>query len=382
VAGCGAPPSEEVAVTSAAVTGISVSGGVHAYTRSDGVHAILYQGVDNHIKEYAENPFGGGTVTDLGGGGNVCVPWGYARTDGMNAVIYVDINLHLHEIGLISTGWVDNDFRTISWINAPLVNTNEQFCQARAYIRSDGVNCIVYRGTDNHIYEISSNFSGFPSWIVTDLSATTGATNAWGGNPYPYVRSDHRSAIVYTANDKHIHELLGPAPWVHNDLFTLSGETVGAQTEPWAYNRAISTISFSSVLYVGNVNPMQIHELYTSGQPLFCGATTWCHTTLPATSPSTSVTAYVRRDGINSVVYRSSIDTLVHELRRPAATGGFWFDTVMPFQGGASFGAWKPFGHQAPGDRSSVVYIRSGNPDWSIEQVSLPTGGSWQLEQL
>src|SRR6185295_6401275 len=133
--------------------------------------------------------------------------------DGIDAVVYLDYYGHLHEISKSGTTWYDNDFSTLPGLNAPLGSTHDDFFQPRAYVRSDGISAIVYRGQNNRIYEVSSNWGANPPWVVADLKyLATGAPYVYAGSPMPYVRSDNRNAIVYTASDHHIHEILsGPS---------------------------------------------------------------------------------------------------------------------------------------------------------------------------
>jgi hypothetical protein len=91
------------------------------------------------------------------------------------------------------------------------------------YVRSDDVNALVHRGADGHIYEIALPLGG-ADWHIEDLSGRTDAPLA-AGDPVGYVRSDNVNAVVYRGADDHIYEIalpLGGADWHVEDL---SGRT-------------------------------------------------------------------------------------------------------------------------------------------------------------
>ena len=78
------------------------------------------------------------------------------------------------------------------------------------YARSDGVNSVVYRGENNHIYELYLPKGG--SWICAKLSEGIGAPAA-SGNPAGYVRSDGTNMVVYRGTNNHIYALYLEGSW-------------------------------------------------------------------------------------------------------------------------------------------------------------------------
>jgi len=100
-------------------------------------------------------------------------------------------------------------------------------------MRSDNVNAVIYRGTDNHLHEIGLRGS---VWEYNDLTSVSGLHSSLAGDPIGYVRTDDVNTVVYRATDNHIHELAltagGAPPWVDTDLFAASGETVSAAGDP------------------------------------------------------------------------------------------------------------------------------------------------------
>ncbi|NJM90835.1 MAG: trypsin-like serine protease [Myxococcales bacterium] len=114
-----------------------------------------------------------------------------------------------------------------------------------AYRRADGVNAVVYRSTGNRIIELA--LTG-PQWTWADLSSWGGETPA--GNPVAYVKADGVSAVVYRgASTGHLIELrLGSRAWIATDLSTASGSGVSASSDPSAFVRSdgISSVVFRS----------------------------------------------------------------------------------------------------------------------------------------
>jgi hypothetical protein len=99
------------------------------------------------------------------------------------------------------------------------------------YVRSGRVNTVVYRGSDNHIHEFSLPFDG-ATWTAGDLTAITGAATA-AGDPVGYTRSDGINSVVYRGTDNHIHEIyLGGTRWATGDLTALTGAAGTAGIHP------------------------------------------------------------------------------------------------------------------------------------------------------
>jgi hypothetical protein len=390
--GCGDLPSEDIGHTSAAAS--TVDSEVTGYTRSDGVHAILFVSRSTfRITELAENPFGNGVVTQISSADALTSPWGYVRSDGVNAVVYIDSAEHVHEVTQNGSGqWTDIDFTSSPVINAPLgmVSLGSATHDIMAYVRSDGRNAIVYRGLNDHVYEIASNVPSSPPWGVSDLTLVTGGPDVGLDGPVGYVRTDGVNSIVYTASDLRIHEIAsnvgGSPPWIDNDLFVASGASVPAHTGPWPYVRSDNV---NSVLYVGSDNPGTTSQIYELSLKIgtTCGPRPWCVRILPtASNPNLwRPTGYVQWDGVNAVAYVTSTgvnNPPTNSLRmlswRPGKTTTF--SNVLPT--GIPFVS-APFGHRAPGSRSSILYA---GDDLAGEihgfELSAPSGVAWQLQEF
>jgi hypothetical protein len=149
-------------------------------------------------------------------------PAAYVRSDNLNSVVYRGYDNHVYELSLPlgAPAWQVADLSALT--GAPNAALNPA-----AYVRSDNLNSVVYQGySDNHVYELSLPF-GAPTWQVADLSALTGAPQASDGDvPTAYRRSDNVNSVVYCGVDLHIHELFLPfgAPaWQLADLSALTG---------------------------------------------------------------------------------------------------------------------------------------------------------------
>jgi hypothetical protein len=70
---------------------------------------------------------------------------------------------------------------------------------------------VVYRGTDNHIYELwwdATQCSQTTCWHWGNLTGSSGAPTLAGGNPTGYVRNaDGTQHVIYRGDDDHIYEL-------------------------------------------------------------------------------------------------------------------------------------------------------------------------------
>jgi hypothetical protein len=125
-----------------------------------------------------------------------------------------------------------------------------------AYVRSDDVNSVVYRGIDGHINELYLSRGG-AAWKTGDLTGATGAVLA-GSKPYAYTRADNYNSVVYRGIDNHIHELFlsqGGAAWGKGDLTALTGgPAAGSDPAPF-----VRSDGYDSLMFWGTDN--QLYEL-------------------------------------------------------------------------------------------------------------------------
>jgi hypothetical protein len=224
-----------------AVTGtpVSVGGTFQGYIRGDRVTSVIYRGEGHRIHELALE--GGTTWThydltavtgaptgpELGADGSLHA---FARSDGATSVVYCRSDGEVRQLRLGTNG---------IWESQTLTSDGGEPKAAGyglvGYVRTDGVNAIVYRGTDEHIYELTLVNGQFDE--LNDLSAITGAAPAQGF-VYGYNRGDGISTVIYQGPDFHIHELAleGGTTWTHYDLTAVTGSKPGFQ--PIGYVRS------------------------------------------------------------------------------------------------------------------------------------------------
>jgi hypothetical protein len=344
---------------------------VTAYRRSDKGNAVLYRGFTNGIYELFL-PLGAsrwqlGDLTGLAGAsvGAAGRPACYVRSDKINAVVYRGIDNHIYEL------WLPDGGQT--WRIQDLTATAEAPHAAgdpAAYARHDQVNSVVYRGQNNHVYELflpsgADPVFGFFPWNVADLSAIAGGFIT-PGNPAGYVNWGNVNSVVCRGFNHHIFELaLGPgaAAWVLNDLSGAAGAPE-AQGDPAGYRRSDPV---SAVVYRGFDN--HIHELY---RPV--GAVTWHHGDLSAALgmwPPGSVSdpvGYVRSDGTNSVVYRG-IYGGIHELSLPSGAGA-WTNEGDLFSERSPLPVGVPAAYVRSDDVNSVLYRGADHHVYEIPRGS------------
>ena len=131
-------------------------------------------------------------------------PAGYARSDGTNSVVYRGTNNHIYELYLSGGTWNFGDLSGNAHDLSDHVGAPDALGDPAGYVRSDRTNSVVYRGANNHIYELY--LSDGPPWKDGDLCLISGAPDALG-DPAGYARSDGTNSVVYRGPNNHIYEL-------------------------------------------------------------------------------------------------------------------------------------------------------------------------------
>lgn len=202
-----------------------------ALARGDGINTIIY-GHANHIYELRlEGGWKWADLTTLSGAPDAINPGSaYVRSDGSPVVLFKTVDGHIHEIRLV-TGWTWSDLTAAS--GAPEINPMDS---PRGYVRSDGINAVVYAAFyagSNHILELRLD----NGWKYYELTSVPNAVPGTG--PVGYVRADGISAVVYAGMDKHILEIWLGSTWHWADLTSLAGAPVLDQYQfSRPYNRS------------------------------------------------------------------------------------------------------------------------------------------------
>jgi hypothetical protein len=249
----------------------TAAGNPSGYRRPDGVDSIIYRGSDNHIYEiyyYSDSDFswnydldpGFGNLTSLTGAPKADGdPSAYTRSDGIFSVVYKGqssrtLDGHVYELYL-DGGWSVGDLTALT--GAPGATGNPS-----GYQRSDSVDSVVYRGTNGHIYELYLKRVGREkSWRFGDLTEKTGAPTA-SGSPVGYVRSDGINSVVYRGHDGHIYEVyLSGGAWQYVDITAAAGAPNAASSPDGS--EGLEDIGVNRVVYRGSDN--NVYGLYLYG---------------------------------------------------------------------------------------------------------------------
>lgn len=203
----------------------------HTYVRADGINAVVFAGLaGDHIYELRlDNGWKWADLTDLAGAPDAISfidPTAYVRSDRISTVNYLGVDKHLHELRL-EGGWKWADLTALS--GAP-----EPDSTPFGYVRSDGINAIVYHVVHPdgaRVYELRLD----NGWHYDELTSASNAVLG-GDPPTGYVRADGISAVVYGGIDQHIHEISLQTTWRWADLTNLAGAPIAAGN-PRPYNR-------------------------------------------------------------------------------------------------------------------------------------------------
>jgi hypothetical protein len=233
----------------------------------------------------------------------------YVRSDGINAVLYRTTDGEIRELSLSGGTWTTRD---LSGYAAPGFTASGD---PAAYIRSDGTSVVVYRSVNfaagtSELIELSAPLSGPTSqtWNVTHLTNITGAA-APAGDASAHVRSDGLSSVVYRSAAGHVLELFssdgltwtGGDPW-QNAWQNVSGTHVLAAGNPFGFTDGNGS---NAIAYRGTDN--HVYELYLAGNVWQVADLTTItgNGTNPTTFAAGDPFAYVRAEGTTAIVFRT-----------------------------------------------------------------------------
>lgn len=289
---------------------------------------------------------------------------GYVRSDGVNSVVYEGGDHHIDELFLLDDGWHLGDLTAQA--GAPLAASEPE-----PYVRSDGFNSVVYQGQDEHIYELYL-FEG--NWYYGDLTALAGAPK--GVFQQPYVRSDGINAVVYRSEDlatrNHVCELfLLPDSWHFGDLTA----EAGAPTASFGVHPYVRSDLINAVTYLGGPGTHIIELLLLPDG--------WHFSDLTAQAGAPAIGQphpYVRSDGINSVVFRG--DTATQDIDELFLLGDGWHFENISAPTGAPPAAADPQPYVRSDGTSSVVFL-AFDAQFNLHVYELSfLGDGWGLTDL
>ncbi len=284
----------------------------------------------------------------------------YVRTDGINAVVLKAIDNKIYELELTSNGWGVSNLTGILGLPTAVGSP-------AAYVRSDNTSAVVFVGSDQHVYEMSLPSGG--NWIATDLSSSAGFPSAPIDQATGYVRSDGLDVVVYTATNGDIIELSrSGTQWFAADLTWATGAPAAAG-EARPYTRADG---YSIVLYRTAANHIEEMSLYSGGPAWNAGDLTaagGCPNTASEPAP------YVRIDGTNAVLFFDNNRHVYEERLQPGI--GAWACKDLTGATGAPTTSTVPTGFVG-GDRGNYVVFKDGSGHlWQlVSNVQAPNNWS------
>jgi len=172
---------------------------------------------------------------------------------------------------------------------------------------SNGYDDVIYVSTAGDIWELGTQDGA--NWFKFNVTASVAARRALGA-ARPYLRSDGVNAIVYRDDLNHVSELsfaTGDTSWTKRDLFAEAG--IGSQQtllEPVPYVHADGT---NGVLFVDSAT-QHLYELGLSARAFRTGSGWFAADLTSATgvpsNPTSSAHGYTRSDGISTVVFKGT----------------------------------------------------------------------------
>ena len=299
---------------------IAIGGKLSGYRRADGINVVLYRSTHGKVIEVALVP-GVGWQTFVLATGAVGDPAGFIRGDGLSSVVYRSAN-GLRELHLEASGWVLKD-PTAAIPNAPSIGS-----EPVPFVDRWGTTMIVFTTTTNKIARLSAYATSPGTWQLDLPSDIAGApAPAPGARPYGYTRKSGKPAIVYRSASQRLIELRFESTWVIQDL-----------TPP--------------------VNPSQPNDHLIIHDPV----------------------AYVRTDGVESVVWRAYSGHLREASRNPTLQ---WWD--LSAQYGIPTLLNDPSVYIRLDNANGILYPLNGlhagelsytccNSGWGRNDLSLDTG--------
>jgi hypothetical protein len=346
------------------VDALATPGNPTIYLRNDGYESVLSLSGstidENYLAAGLRSNYGSGTIAGASEGN----PCGYVRSDGDNVVVFRGTNNHVWETYLNGT-WIAQDLNL--WGGANPAG------DAFGYVRADGTNTVVYRDATGDIWELSLAWWG---WAAADLTANYGGAKA-AGDPRAFARSDGATSIVYRGTDNYIHEYrLSSAGW---QTFRPSF-TNDAAGNPTGYVRADGT---NAVVY-RNTSGDIIELSWSSGSWQRADLTANYNATKAIGDPS----AYKRWDGYSSVVYRTNAGA-IQELALSNQSGSNWLVGNIYAQGltaGVTV-ATDPVGtviQRGGYEKNAVVFRGSDGNVWEYylsNDWNAPGWRAWNVSQ-
>ena len=340
------------------------------YERSDGVNAVNYTDSNGYIKEISNSGTGWNTLANLTTATGAQPTTrnanlsSYVRTDGVNAVVYGGWDGNVYEL---SAGSAWSVYNMTASMGLP---TAVAFRAPATYVRSDNTSAVVYAGSDGNVYEMRLP-SGGAAWLATNLSAQAGAPPA-GTGAIGYVRADGMNVVVYTATNGDVIELsLVGTQWYMNDLTALTGAPPAAgQARP--YSRADT---YSSIVF--RASNGHVWEIFlNSGGPTWYAGDLTTHSGCPVAASDPS--PYVRNDNWNAVLF---LDSNLHAQEMSLPPGSGWGCHDLTSISNAPVSMTVPDGFVGSDRSTNVIITVPGGHVWDLT-LNAPGTNGWSGQDL
>lgn len=196
--------------------------------RATGIKQVIYTGRDNHLHELSAGKIGMWRSVDLTNATGAPEPEGSALAGfaweggATKQVAYVTGDGHIHGLHAGQDGmWKHSDVTDAT--NAPVADGSVLSGYALEDSQTGGSKQYVYKGTDQHIYELSMGKAG--AWRYEDLTERTEAQLAEGSAlaafPYETLREKY---VAFVDLYGHIHEMVGDinGNWTRSNVTNLT----------------------------------------------------------------------------------------------------------------------------------------------------------------
>jgi hypothetical protein len=262
---------------------------------------------------------------------------------------------------------------TPDWTLSDIGGTPRAGTDVPSYVRGDGVDAVLYVGTNNHIFEVRQSSAG--GWITTDLTLNAGGSDvAAGGHIGAYVRSDNLAtgesitSVVYGSSDGKIRELRwspGATHWVAGQM-TDPTSAGGVNPAPYVRGEATNAVDFID-------SSGHLQELTHSPGGWF----QWDMTNIlgaPTVGSGGVAHGYSRSDGISVILFRDANQDIWELSMTP---DGWWYANDLTSQYSCQKAAGDPYGYVRPDGISAFVYKGTDSNVW---EMSLD--GTWYCNYL
>jgi hypothetical protein len=308
---------------------------------------------------------------------------------GGESVVFVGPNQHVYQLSFnlsnSSTAWSTTDLTAAT--GSPLAAAGSAL--EAFYAKSEGLEHIVYLGTNGHVCFMSFDSSS-KSWKFSDATAATGNTLAAPGSALAtYEDASTLPAnldVVYLGTNQHVYQLslnTATAAWTNQDLTALTGNTLAASGSALAATQG-SVNNNRHIIYLGTNS--HVYQLWFNGP-----AASWANQDLTAGTGNTlaasgsALAQFFDSFGGQHVVYLGR-NQHVYQLFWDDATGTWSNQDLTATTGNTLAASGSPLtaflGRIFSKNRDSEDIIYLGTNGHVYQLWFNPSSGSWTNQDL